>query len=62
MTSQVSSSQAATPGAGRPASAGGAAADLDCWLWHRPPTAPVEASGDQDVLARFESAIARGIN
>ena len=39
----------------------GAAADLDCWLWHRPPLTPVEPSGDSQVLGRFESAIAPGI-
>ena len=38
------------------------AADLDCWLWHRPATGPVERSGDQDVLSRFESTIAPGID
>ncbi len=36
----------------------GTAADLDCWLWHRPSYAPVIPSGDPDVLAHFESAIA----
>jgi uncharacterized protein (TIGR03083 family) len=40
----------------------GTAADLDCWLWHRPEYAPVIPSGDPQVLARFQSAIAPGIN
>jgi uncharacterized protein (TIGR03083 family) len=40
----------------------GSAADLDCWLWHRPPAGPLDRSGDQEVLAGFESAIAPGIN
>jgi uncharacterized protein (TIGR03083 family) len=39
----------------------GAAADLDCWLWRRPPLTPVEPSGDSRALDRFESAIAPGI-
>jgi uncharacterized protein (TIGR03083 family) len=38
------------------------AADLDCWLWHRPEYTPVTTSGDPDVLARFQSVIAPGIN
>jgi uncharacterized protein (TIGR03083 family) len=38
------------------------AADLDCWLWHRPAFTPVTSSGDQEVLGRFTSAIAPGIN
>ncbi len=50
------------PGTEAAAEAAGAAADLDCWLWHRPPLAPVEASGDRQVLGRFESAIAPGID
>jgi hypothetical protein len=40
----------------------GAAADLDCWLWHRPPLSPVERTGDQQVLGGFDAAIAPGIN
>ena len=40
----------------------GTAADLDCWLWHRPEYAPVTLSGDPEVLARFQSAIAPGID
>lgn len=48
---------------GQPASAliRGRAADLDCWLWHRPPAAPTVRTGDGDVLAEFEAAIAPGI-
>ena len=49
------------PGAAAGAEISGSAADLDCWLWHRPATGPVERSGDQDVLSRFESAIGPGI-
>ena len=40
----------------------GTAADLDCWLWHRPAYTPVTPTGDPEVLARFESAIAPGID
>ena len=49
---------------GLPAAAtvSGSAADLDCWLWHRPSGAQLERSGDQEVLGRFEAAIADGIN
>ncbi len=48
---------------GLPAAAtvSGGAADLDCWLWRRPSGGQLERSGDQDVLARFEAAIAAGI-
>ena len=49
---------------GLPAAAtvSGSAADLDCWLWHRSSGAQLERSGDQEVLGRFEAAIAPGIN
>jgi uncharacterized protein (TIGR03083 family) len=50
------------PGTEAAAEVTGAAADLDCWLWHRPPMAPVEQSGDREVLSRFESAIAPGVS
>jgi hypothetical protein len=40
----------------------GTAADLDCWLWHRPVYTPVIPSGDPQVLAHFSSAIAPGID
>jgi uncharacterized protein (TIGR03083 family) len=46
------------PGTEAAAEVTGAAADLDCWLWHRPPIAPVGQSGDREVLSRFESATA----
>ncbi len=49
-------------GAAAAAEVSASAADLDCWLWHRPTTGPVDRSGDQEVLSRFESAIAPGIN
>jgi uncharacterized protein (TIGR03083 family) len=49
---------------GEPAAAtiSGAAADLDCWLWHRPPLGQVERSGDPLVLERFERTIAEAVN
>jgi uncharacterized protein (TIGR03083 family) len=50
------------PGGGSAAVVAGRAADLDCWLWHRPPLAQIDRSGDQDVLSRFDSATAPGIN
>lgn len=39
----------------------GAAADLDCWLWHRPSLGPVERAGDEAVLSDFEAIIASGV-
>jgi len=39
----------------------GSAADLDCWLWHRPTTGLLDRSGDQEMLSAFEAAIAPGI-
>jgi uncharacterized protein (TIGR03083 family) len=50
------------PGTDAAAVVAGAAADLDCWLWHRTPLAPVELSGDPQVLGGFQSAIAPGID
>jgi len=38
------------------------AADLDCWLWHRPPVGAIDQSGDGDLLSEFTAAIAPGIN
>jgi len=40
----------------------GAAAHLDCWLWHRPPLGQIDCSGDKEVLSGFEAAIGPGIN
>lgn len=49
---------------GEPAAAtvSGAAADLDCWLWHRPPVGEIERAGDRQVLQRFDQTIAPGIS
>ena len=49
-------------GAQAAAAVSGAAADLDCCLWHRPPLAPVERAGDQQVLGGLDAAIAPGID
>jgi|ERR1022692_1450733 uncharacterized protein (TIGR03083 family) len=49
-------------GASAAAMISGSAADLDCWLWHRPPTGSVDRAGDPAVLAAFDSAIASGIS
>ena len=56
--------QAAERDTGEPAAASitGSAADLDCWLWHRPPVGAVERSGDESVLGSFDTAIAPGLN
>lgn len=40
----------------------GTAADLDCWLWGRLAADRVERTGDDDVLARLQSVIDRGID
>jgi uncharacterized protein (TIGR03083 family) len=53
---------ATDPGGRAAAEVSGSAADLDCWLWHRPTVGEVERTGDPDVLAAFEAAIAPGIN
>jgi uncharacterized protein (TIGR03083 family) len=49
---------------GEPAAATvlGAAADLDCWLWHRPTRGDVERSGDASVLRRLDQSLAPGID
>ncbi|MET0694851.1 MAG: maleylpyruvate isomerase family mycothiol-dependent enzyme [Propionibacteriaceae bacterium] len=48
-------------GADTRASITGAAADLDCWLWNRPPVGAIEQHGDAAVLAGFETVITEGI-
>jgi hypothetical protein len=53
---------ATDPGGPAAAELAGSAADLDCWLWHRPTVGEVERSGDEKVLAELDSAIAPGIN
>jgi uncharacterized protein (TIGR03083 family) len=44
------------------ATVSGAAADLDCWLWHRPTVETLDRSGEQEVLGDFDKTIAPGIN
>jgi uncharacterized protein (TIGR03083 family) len=50
------------PGTRASAEVSGSAADLDCWLWHRPPLFPVHRAGDQRALRHFDAAIAPGIS
>jgi uncharacterized protein (TIGR03083 family) len=50
------------PGGETAALISGSAADLDCWLWHRPPLGQIECSGDKEVLSGFEAAIGPGIS
>ncbi len=52
----------AEPGFPTKATIAGSAADLDCWLWHRPTFEAVTRSGDESVLSDFESTIAGGVN
>jgi uncharacterized protein (TIGR03083 family) len=40
----------------------GTAADLDCWLWHRPPLGDIERTGDPEAISHVDQAIAHGIN
>jgi uncharacterized protein (TIGR03083 family) len=44
------------------ATVAGNAADLDCWLWHRPTIEATELAGDGALLGPLESMIAGGIN
>jgi hypothetical protein len=39
----------------------GAAADVDCRLWNRPPMGSVERSGDPALLAAFDAVLAEGV-
>jgi uncharacterized protein (TIGR03083 family) len=50
------------PGTAAAAEIQGTATDLNCWLWHRPTVGEVERTGDEQVLAAFDAAIAPGIN
>lgn len=50
------------PGGDAAATVSGTAADLDCWLWHRPTVEELTRSGDHGVLDGFESTIAPGID
>jgi uncharacterized protein (TIGR03083 family) len=50
------------PGSPAAATITGAAADLDCELWHRPPVGRVQRTGDVAVLREFDATIADGID
>ena len=52
----------ADPGQPAGAEISGDAADLDCWLWHRPSLGHLQRSGDLGILDDFEAAIGPGIN
>jgi len=50
-------------GTGKPAATvSGVAADLDCWLWHRPPVGEVTRTGDPRVLGRFDQTMASALS
>ena len=59
VAAEGSESETAKPAA---ATVHGAAADLNCWLWHRPPLNQVERPGDPAVLKRLDQTIAASIN
>lgn len=40
----------------------GVAADVDCWLWHRPTVGQIERAGDPVALQRMDQTIAAGIS
>jgi len=40
----------------------GSAADLDCWLWNRPPSDEITREGDADVLAAVDSVLGGSID
>ena len=52
----------ADPPASAPATITGTAADLDCWLWNRPPLESISRSGEKAVLTAFDDLIADGVN
>jgi uncharacterized protein (TIGR03083 family) len=52
----------AAPGASAAAAIEGCAADLDCWLWHRPTIAAIGRSGSPAVLEDIDSLVAAGIS
>jgi uncharacterized protein (TIGR03083 family) len=52
----------ADPGTNAAATISGGAADLDCWLWNRPPLSQPDRSGDPDALAGFDALRERGID
>ena len=52
----------ADPGTPAAAAVTGSAADLDAWLWGRPPLGSIERSGDPATLGGLDAVIAAGIN
>jgi uncharacterized protein (TIGR03083 family) len=52
----------ADPGIEALATVSGPAADLDCWLWKRPPMTLLDQYGDRPALAALDSVIAEGIS
>jgi uncharacterized protein (TIGR03083 family) len=44
------------------ATVGGAACDLDCWLWGRPAVGSLERSGDEHVHARLQEIVDQGLD
>ncbi|WP_375423155.1 maleylpyruvate isomerase family mycothiol-dependent enzyme [uncultured Friedmanniella sp.] len=49
------------PGTPTAAHVSAAAADLDCWLWGRPPPGEVNLSGDVAVLAGLREVVSAGV-
>jgi uncharacterized protein (TIGR03083 family) len=56
--------RAADTDTGGPAAAtvSGTAADLDCWLWHRPVLGEISREGDESVLADLAETVPSPIN
>ncbi|HEU5486053.1 MAG TPA: maleylpyruvate isomerase family mycothiol-dependent enzyme [Microlunatus sp.] len=52
----------ATEGIVPTAEVAGTAADLDCWLWRRPPTGDVTRTGAPSTLARLGEVMADGVS
>ena len=52
---------AADSGAATAATVSASAADLDCWLWGRPPLGEVTLVGDEAVLGGLQEVIAAGV-
>ena len=40
----------------------GTAADLDCWLWRRPPLGEITTTGSEETLARLAEVMADGVS
>ncbi len=43
------------------ATVSGAAADLDCLVWNRPPLGPIQRTGEPTIVAAFDAVLAGGI-